>query len=54
MTGQHLTHEKVVSHRSRALRLDSTDGALLQADGDVIGQLPARIDVLPGALRVIR
>jgi diacylglycerol kinase family enzyme len=54
MTGQHLTHEKVVARRSSALRLESTNGALLQADGDVIGQLPAQIDVLPRALRVLR
>jgi diacylglycerol kinase (ATP) len=54
MTGSHLAHEKVTAYRSRAIRLDSTDGALLQADGEVVGRLPARIDVLPGALRVIR
>jgi diacylglycerol kinase (ATP) len=54
ISGTHLEHEKVETHRVRALRLDSTDDALLQADGDVIGRLPARIDVLPGALRVIR
>jgi len=54
MTGAHLTHEKVHAYRARALTIDSSDGALLQADGDVIGRLPARIDVLPGALRVLR
>jgi len=26
---------------------------LVEADGDIVGKLPARYDVLPGALRVL-
>ncbi len=53
-TGTHLEHAKVEVHRTRALRLESTDVARVQADGEVVGRLPARVDVLPHALRVIR
>ncbi len=54
LTGTHLEHAKVEVHRTRALRLESTDVARVQADGEVVGRLPARVDVLPHALRVIR
>lgn len=51
--GTSLEHAEVTLHRARRLRLDSPDGALVQADGEVVGELPAEVDVLPGALRVI-
>lgn len=53
-TGTHLAHDKVAIHRVRSLLLESEDHALVQADGDVIGELPARVDVLPKALHLIR
>jgi diacylglycerol kinase (ATP) len=53
-TGAHLEHAKVQVHRTAALTLESKGEARVQADGEVIGRLPARVDVLPGALRVIR
>jgi diacylglycerol kinase (ATP) len=54
-TGTHLEHAKVEVHRTRALRIESTtDLARVQADGEVVGRLPARVDVLAHALRVIR
>jgi len=53
-TGTHLEHGEVSVHRVRRLTLDSPEDALVQADGEVLGRLPAEVDVLPGALRVIR
>lgn len=52
--GTHLEHSGVAVHRARRLTLDSPDGALMQADGEVVGCLPVEVDVLPRALRVIR
>lgn len=54
LTGAHLEHEKVQVFRTRALALESTGEARVQADGEVVGWLPARVDVIPRALRVIR
>ena len=54
VAGTHLGHEKVEIYRVPSLSLDSDDGALVQADGEVVGQLPAQVDVLPNALRLIR
>jgi diacylglycerol kinase (ATP) len=54
VAGTHLDHQKVAAYRVPAVSLGSEDGALVQADGDVVGHLPARVDVLPRALRLIR
>ncbi|MBI4212920.1 MAG: diacylglycerol kinase family lipid kinase [Chloroflexi bacterium] len=51
--GTHLAHGEVTVHRVRRLKIDSPEGARVQADGDVVGELPAEMDLLPGALRVI-
>jgi YegS/Rv2252/BmrU family lipid kinase len=52
--GTHLGHNKVAFERARAFTLESEDEARVQADGEVIGRLPVRVDVLPRALRLIR
>jgi len=54
VAGTHLGHEKVEVHRVPSLSLESEERALVQADGEVVGELPARVDVLPRALRLIR
>lgn len=54
VAGTHLDHAKVAAYRVPALSLESDDGALVQADGEVVGRLPAHVDVLPRALRLIR
>ncbi len=51
--GTHVGHEKVETYRVSSLSLESDEPALVHADGDVIGHLPARVDVVPGALRLI-
>ena len=52
--GTHLGHEKVAIYRVPWLALESDEEAMVHADGDVLGHLPAQIDVLPRALRLIR
>jgi diacylglycerol kinase (ATP) len=51
--GTHLGHEKVAIYRVPSLFLESDEEALVHADGDVVGHLPAQVDVLPRALRLI-
>jgi diacylglycerol kinase (ATP) len=52
--GTHLSLPEVRSWKVRnvAVRSEST-AELVEADGDIVGHLPARYDVVPGALRVI-
>lgn len=54
LTAGRIEHEKVETHRAVSLTLDGEDRSLVQADGEVVGRLPARVDVLPRALQVIR
>jgi diacylglycerol kinase (ATP) len=54
LTGTHLEHSKVAVYRSSAFTLESEDEARVQADGEVVGRLPIKVDVLPRALRLIR
>jgi diacylglycerol kinase (ATP) len=49
--GQHTTVPEVSTFRVRGIRLDSP-AASAYADGDPVGMLPLRVDVVPGALRV--
>lgn len=51
--GTHLGHAKVAIYRAPSLLLESDEDALVQADGEVVGRLPAQVDVLPRALRLI-
>lgn len=51
-SGKHVEHPSVVSWRATRLRIDAPD-SLVFADGERIGPLPATIEVLPSALRVL-
>jgi diacylglycerol kinase (ATP) len=54
LAGAELPSNKVAVYRARSLALASDRKTLVQADGEVIGHLPVEVDVLPGALRLIR
>jgi diacylglycerol kinase (ATP) len=51
--GTHLTHPKVTVKRAREIEIQSAHPLNLQADGELLGELPARFRVLPSALNVI-
>jgi diacylglycerol kinase (ATP) len=51
--GTHLTHPKVTMKKAREIEVSSLDGKMyLQADGELLGELPARFSVLPSALNI--
>ena len=50
--GTHTTVPEVATHRARSVRL-SSPGVTAYADGDPIGTLPLRIDVVPAAISVL-
>ncbi|MFC1964588.1 diacylglycerol/lipid kinase family protein [Chloroflexota bacterium] len=50
--GTHLTHPKVTIKRAREVEIRSTQPLPLQADGELVGELPARFRVLPAALNI--
>lgn len=49
--GTHTSIDEVATYRVRAVRLASP-GVTAYADGDAVGHLPLRIEVVPAALRV--
>jgi YegS/Rv2252/BmrU family lipid kinase len=51
--GQHVAHPKVTSLRARVVAITAAKSVPVQSDGEVAGRLPARFDVLPGALRLL-
>ena len=51
--GTHLTHPKVMIERAREIEIKSAEPISLQADGELLGELPARLYILPAALNII-
>ena len=51
--GTHLTHPKVTMKQAKEIEIQSAYPLNLQADGELLGELPARFRVLPSALNVI-
>ena len=51
--GTHLTHPKVTMRKAREIEIRATKPMQLQADGELLGEVPARFRILPLALNVI-
>ena len=51
--GTHLTHPKVISKRARKIVISSTEQLSLQADGELLGEVPASFQVLPSLLNIV-
>jgi YegS/Rv2252/BmrU family lipid kinase len=51
--GTHLTHPKVTLMRAREVEISPTRTSAVQADGELLGEAPARFSVLPAALNVV-
>jgi YegS/Rv2252/BmrU family lipid kinase len=52
--GTHLTHPKVDMKKAKQIEVKSLGGRMhLQADGELLGEAPARFRILPAALNII-
>ncbi len=51
--GTHLRNPKVKSERARTVWVESEQGLLLQADGELLGRVPAQFEILPKALTIL-
>jgi YegS/Rv2252/BmrU family lipid kinase len=51
--GRHLDHPQVRYAPVRVVTIDATPSIAIQADGDSIGETPARFEVIPGAVRLV-
>ncbi len=50
--GTHLTHPKVTMRKAKEIEIRSMTPMPLQADGELLGEVPARFRVLPSALNI--
>ncbi len=51
--GTHLTHPKVTLTRARAVEVQPSVEMAVQADGELLGEAPARFTIMPAALTVL-
>jgi YegS/Rv2252/BmrU family lipid kinase len=51
--GTHLTHPKVMVKRTNLITISSDEPMAIQADGDLLGEAPARFTVLPSVLNIL-
>jgi diacylglycerol kinase (ATP) len=51
--GTHLTHPKVTMKRAKFVEIYADNNMSIQADGDLVGEAPARFRVLPSALNIL-
>jgi YegS/Rv2252/BmrU family lipid kinase len=52
--GTHLTHPKVTELRGREVTVEARERMFLQAEGELVGEAPARFRILPQALKILR
>lgn len=50
---RHVHHPKVEFHRVRRVRIEGAPGTPVHLDGEVLGALPVRFEVVPGALQCL-
>jgi diacylglycerol kinase (ATP) len=53
MLGKHLPSDAVIFRRVRSLSIRSKPGMWFNVDGEVVGNQPARFEVIPGALQFV-
>ena len=51
--GTHLTHPKVTMIRAREVEVQSQQRMFLQADGELLGEAPVRVNMLPSSLKIV-
>jgi len=51
--GTHLTHPKITLKHAREAEIRTKEDTALQADGELIGEAPARFTIIPSALTIL-
>ena len=51
--GAHVHHPKVKVERARLVRVESDQRLLIQADGELLGLVPAEFQIVPQALTIL-
>jgi YegS/Rv2252/BmrU family lipid kinase len=48
--GTHIPHPRIREERARTVTIECDPAGLIEADGEVLGTTPARVEILPGAI----
>ncbi|MBN1176198.1 MAG: diacylglycerol kinase family lipid kinase [Dehalococcoidales bacterium] len=51
--GTHLTHPRVTMRKAKEIEIRSAQPMHIQADGELLGQVPARFRILPSVLKIV-
>jgi diacylglycerol kinase (ATP) len=51
--GKHVVHPKVNVFKGAAMEVNAEPQQLLMADGELLGETPMQLKVLPGQLRIL-
>ncbi len=51
--GTHLRHPRVKVEKATLVRVQSEQRVLIQADGELLGLVPAQFEIIPGALTIL-
>jgi diacylglycerol kinase family enzyme len=52
-SGTHTTHPKVETTTAADIAIDAAPAQRLMADGELLGETPLRLHILPGALTIL-
>ena len=51
--GSHINHPRIREIKTSAVKIESDEHLIVEADGDIIGECPASFSVLPSAIKVV-
>lgn len=51
--GTHLTHPKVTCRKAKNIYIQAEQKMPIQADGDIVGETPARFGIIPSILKIL-
>ena len=51
--GKHVEHPKVKVYRGSEIKIEAEPSQLLMADGELLGETPMKLKVMPGALKIL-
>ena len=52
-SGRHIGCMEVATCRAKKIKVESKDRVLLNADGDIVGECPVEICIVPGSIQII-
>lgn len=52
-SGRHTRHAKVELYTTKTITIEGDQPLFVQADGEILGRVPVKIEVVPGALEVV-